>query len=264
MAHRWACLSCILGMQTRGIVPVQNALNKTIIDILAAADAAGFPVYIMIGDEPTDSDGDPLQIAPGTWLYTNKPTAETNIYKLDPSDLSPLIALKDTFVMEIARISRVPLSAFQVTGNIAAEGTMKQQESGLIAKAKDRQITFGNAWEDVMAMARRLHNTFGNGSLDEEVIISTVWADPETRNDKEHLETLTLMQGLGVPEEKLWELMDKFSAKDIADMKLLRAEALAQTSNIGGELLRAFEGGGFGGGGIQGGLDEQETANQGA
>ena len=110
-----------------------------------------------------------------------------------------------------------------------------------------------------MRLALRLHNTFGDGGLNEDATISTQWDDPQTRNDKEFLETLKMKRDLGVPAETLWQEMG-YDADQVAQMLAQRGEEMAQTSNIGGELLRSFESGGFGGGGqmTQPGQDEEE------
>jgi hypothetical protein len=227
--------------ELKNVIPLQNALNKTIIDLLATADTAGFPLFVMIGDDPSG-----LETAPGSWIYSSHPASgedSVSVTKIPAEDLTPLIAWKDSVVTEIARVSRTPLSYFQTSGQRAAEGTLKQEEAGLVARALDRQVTFGNAWEDMLSLARRLANTFGEGGLDEEQQISTEWKDPQTRNEKEHLETLALKRNLSVPAERLWAEMG-YNADDIAEMRAQRGEAMQQTANIGGELLRAFEGGG--------------------
>jgi hypothetical protein len=226
--------------EIKNVIPLQNALNKSIIDLLAAADTTGFRMYWALGDDPSG-----LDIAPGSWIWSARPPGGEGAAQFGyfpGEDLSPLIALKDAFVAEIARVSRTPLSYFQVTGQVAAEGTQKQQESGLVSKVKDRQVAFGNAWEDALAMARKLHNTFGPGGLDEEQVIGTLWADPETRNEREHLEGLKLKAELGVPAEQLWQEMG-YDEEQIAEMRAMRGEEVASTANLGGELLRAFEGG---------------------
>ena len=240
--------------ELKNIIPLQNALNKAIIDLMATADSTGFPLLYMLGDDPSE-----LKVAPGSWIYSLRPpTGEGSVAvgKIPSEDLTSLIAFKDAIVAEIARVSRTPLSYFQVTGQIAAEGTQKQQESGLVAKAKDRMIGFGNSWEDAFYMARRLHNTFGAGGMDEEQAISIEWDDPETRNDKEYREALQIEAALGVPEEMIWRKLG-YDADEIAEMQAMKAETLAAESNIGGALLRNFESGGFAGGG----LNANNTAN---
>jgi len=231
--------------ELKDVIPLQNALNKTLIDLLAIADLQGFPVPYMIGDDPTG-----LTLAPGSWVFSKHPPTGPDsvaIGQLEPADLKSVIELKDSFVTEIARISRTPLSYFQTSGNRPAEGTLKQEEVGLVARAKKRQVEFGNSWEDSMRLGIRLYNTFGEGGLDEDATISTQWDDPQTRNEKEHLESLLMKAKLDVPVETLWSELG-YNADEIAEMKAQRGEEMQEQSNIGGELLRAFEGGGFGGG----------------
>lgn len=231
--------------ELKNVIPPQNALNKSVIDLLAIADLQGFPVPYMIGDDPTG-----LSLAPGSWVFSKHPaTGEESVAigQLEAADLPGVIQYKDTMVTEIARISRTPLSYFQTSGQRPAEGTLKQEEVGLVARAENRQVGFGNAWEDCMRLGIRLYNAFGEGGLDEDATISTQWDDPQTRNEKEHLETLIMKGKLNVPAETLWQEMG-YDADQIAEMKAQRGEEMEEQSNIGGELLRAFEGGGFGGG----------------
>ncbi len=168
------------------VIPVQNGLNKTFIDLLSAADTTGFRNFWMTGDDPSD-----IKTAPGSWFYSTRP--EAKIGALDPADISGLIALKDSVAADIAKMTRTPLSFFQLTGQVAAQGTLKEQRAGLIAKARDRQAVFGNAWEDVLVLARRLHNAYGTGRLDESQPVDTVWQDDEKPEPRELAEVVELL-----------------------------------------------------------------------
>ncbi len=235
--------------ELQDVVPMQNALNKAIIDLVAAGDTTAFRIYWMLGDDPSA-----LDVQPGSWIYSTKPPGGEDgvaIGCIDGEDLRPLINFKDQFAMEIARISRTPISYFQISGHRPAEGTLKQEESGLVAKAKNRQVSFGNSWENVFSMARRLWNTFGDtetaqlgtqiiGELDESVKLETIWQDAESRNEKVLLETLKLKAELGIPSATLWAEMG-YSPEQIAKMLAERGAELQSTANVGGELLRAFE-----------------------
>jgi len=190
--------------ELRNVVPLQNALNKSIIDLLAAADTTAFRIYWMIGDDPSS-----LELSAGTWVYTKRPPGGDNgaaVGFFPGEDLDPMIRLVDSFELRIAKVTRTPISYFQISRQRAAEGTLKQEEAGLVAKAKDRHVSFGNAWEDAIQVARRIWNTFGEGpELDEEQTVETLWADAETRNEKEHLEALAVKrEKLGVPQEQIW------------------------------------------------------------
>ncbi len=224
--------------ELKDIVPLQNALNKTIIDLLAAADTTAFRVYWMVGDDPSD-----VAVAPGSWVYTRRPPGGENgasIGYFPGEDLSNLISLKDSFAIEIARVSRTPVSYFQVSGQRPAEGTLKQEESGLVGKAVGRQVTFGNSWENALRLARRVYNTFSAGPvLDPTVPVSGIWRDPQTRNEQALYDSLKIKAELGVPREQLWVEMG-YNSDDILRMK----EMLDAEANIGERVLAKFERGG--------------------
>jgi hypothetical protein len=208
------------------VIPLQNALNKTVIDLLGSADTAGFPVYTGTGDKFAN-----MKVSPGRMIYSEKP--EARIGKLDASDLSKMIAVKDSFSMDIARVSRTPISYFQTTAQLPAEGSEQQREVGLIAKGEKCATDFGNAWEDLMTIARRLHNAFGTGGkLDTTQRIEAQWKPVQKRNELELLQMLTLKKQLGVTDEIIWGEMG-YDAEQIAKMqrtKLKNARVFASAT----------------------------------
>ena len=159
------------------LIPLQNALNKAVIDELASADVEGFGLITKSGG------GDPsgMTVAPRSVAWDPNPEATWG--SIAPSELSGLRSLVKEYIMRVAQISRTPLSYFQVTGQVASNESQKANDTGLVSKAEDRSVDIGNSWEDCMMIARRLHNTFGPGELDEEVKVSTIWASFE-RIDK--------------------------------------------------------------------------------
>ena len=199
--------------ELRDVVPLQNALNKAIIDLVAAADTTAFRIYWMLGDDPSD-----LEVTPGSWIFSSKPPSGDDgvaVGFFPGEDLSRLIEFKDAFVTEIARISRTPGHHFQIGGNRPAEGTLKQEEAGLVAKAGKAMKSFGNSWEDVIVMARKLWATFGGEpvlNLDEPVNVQ--WASAEVRTDPTVDEKLKA----GVPREIIWREMG-YSPDEIEEMK---------------------------------------------
>ena len=86
---------------------------------------------------------------------------------------------------------------------------LRSAESGLVAKAQDRQVYFGNAWEDVMRMSLKLAKL--NGALPalpadadlSDLVIKTQWKDPLSRNEKEEAETAVIHRELGVSKATL-------------------------------------------------------------
>lgn len=199
------------------VIPIQNALNKSMIDLIGAADTSGFPMYVGTGADWSDT-----RVGPGRVTYSTDPAAKFG--KLDSSDLKPMIEVKDTFAIEIARVTRTPISYFQAGGQMPAEGTLQQQEVGLVAKGEKCNVDYGNAWEDMMKIARRLNNVFGGSAkMDEKQRIEAQWKPMQTRNELEHIQTLTLKKQLlgSGGDEIIWGEMG-YDADQIA--KLMRAK----------------------------------------
>lgn len=182
------------------VVQLQDALNKTLIDLLAVSDTNAFPMLVALGfDLPAEFKVEPgavIQIPSGA-------DARADFKAIDGANVGNLLALLQHLVMEIARVSSTPLSRFQISGQVAAEGTLKQQDAGLIAKVEHKQVTFGNAWEDAMRMTLRLQNSFGALKVDETTPLSTLWSPAAPRSEMEHLQMLLLKAQLGVPVEML-------------------------------------------------------------
>lgn len=224
-------------------IPVQDLVNKTALDILAAADAAGFRIIITDfiptddGKPPANDKSNYLKLSPGCYLVKAE-GGEVDV--LEAAKIEDMLTGLDSWIVKLAQVTDTPTSRFQLSRQIAAEGTLKQQEAPLLAKVQTRQTTFGNCWEDAFYIARNEAREFGNVGELGEGLISTEWAPAATRDEKEYREGLKLESELGVPNEKLWAKMG-YDAAEIAEMKAMRAEELQQTSNVGGELLRAFE-----------------------
>lgn len=198
--------------EAKDALPVQDAINKTLIDLIATADLTAFRIFVAFGWHPTtdgkplSSDGDNrLNIAPGNVIGSPKSPQDASLDTIEPAELTSLIDLMDKLLLWLAMITDTPISRFTTTRQVAAEDTLKQQETTLLAKIKKRHLLFGNAWEDCMYMARRLANFFGTEDLAEEVILSALWETPETRDEGEFLEGLALKrERLGVPLKQVW------------------------------------------------------------
>lgn len=200
-------------------IPMQDAINKSLIDVLATSDMSAFSVFVALGFVPTTDGGaakedgsNLLSVKPGGWVGTSKSKNDADVKKLDGQDPTPMInALKDLIVMT-AQVTDTPVSRFVSSGQVAGSETLKEQEQPLKKKAADRRILFGNAWEDVMGMARKLSNENARTGFNETVIFSTLWAHSES------LDELKQKQEMGVPDEMIWAEMG-YSPAQIKNMK---------------------------------------------
>jgi len=208
-------------------LPVQDAINKTFLDLMAAADMTGWQMYYNTGKQPAGGwkvyPGAMLSIAP----HSDAQAATVGV--LPAGDLSQLISLWHSLIAVLSGITGTPQSRFSPAAIQPSEGTQQQEEGALIAKVKDRQKTWGNAWEDVMRMAYKVAAAFGSETLPslDGLTISTAWADAIPRNENNHLASLALKaEKLLVPLEKLWSEAG-YSAAEIRKWKADRNRAQA-------------------------------------
>ena len=228
-------------------IPIQDAINKTLLDVLGAGDSTAFRIFTAFGFIPTtdgkapEADGSNwMRIEPAAIIGTSaKGPQEASFDAIDGADLGPLLEALQQLLLYSAIVTRTPVTRFQVTGQVAAEGTLKQQNESLISKIKLRQTLFGNAWEDTLAIARRIQNAFGTeAALNEEEPFSAQWAEAETRNDLQVAQELQIKHdSLGVPLHQIWSEFG-YSEADIERMLKYREEELTMQQRVA--LARAI------------------------
>lgn len=182
-------------------IPLQDAINKTLIDILGTADLAGFPMFKTFGWFPT-TDGKPLaadlsnqlKVEPMAFLGSQKPPSEASLEVIGAQSVEPLINTMIELILLAAQITNTPTSRFVVTKQVASADTLKEQERGLVKKAANRRVIFGDAWEDCIRMARRLANVFGGELMDEGVIFQTKWSRSESEEALENADHIQDME----------------------------------------------------------------------
>lgn len=218
--------------------PGQDATNKLFIDVLAEADAA-FHSYFLTGAHAT-TDGKPeladgsnrITIAPMTVLSTTNPDATWTL--IEGGDPTKLMQTLKEVILVVAQITGTPVSYFTITKQIAGADTLKGQDKPLSKKVEKRKDIFGQSWEDVLTMARRVANTFGAAGLDETESFYTIWKQVFD------LETIKMMREvLGLPKETLWRLYGLSeeqiqAAKETEEYKSIQfnQDMLALTSGV--------------------------------
>lgn len=206
-------------------IPMQKAINKGLIDLIAAADTTAFQMLITYGWIPT-SDGAPLTasasnlatLGPGRILGTTRAKTEAGTDVIEGADVGPLIELVQSYIGWLAVITSTPQSRLMFTRQIAAEGTLKEQNEGLFAKVRKRQRLFDASWRDTFDMARRLANVYGAAGLDEAVALVVQWEPVQSRDTIDERKEWEVKAGLGIPLEQIWMEMG-YSPEEIKKMK---------------------------------------------
>ena len=232
------------GAEADNFIGMQNALNKSWLDLIAAADSAGFPLLVaeyQAGAMPTstsDSDltgSDEISIAPGRIFEIEA----ANVRRIEAANLAPMLDVIWALTAAIAGVSRTPQYYLRPVGggDVPSGESLKQLESGLVARAVKRQRVWGQAWEDVLHMTLRIAETFGPGlGVDPSASISVEWADANTRNELLQAQEAQLHKALGVPDEQVWKVLG-YSPEEIAEFKAsMSADKAAQVASIAAAL----------------------------
>lgn len=189
-----------------GVMPMQDVLNKLFVDLLVASEYASFRQRWATGLEiPTDPETgrpiEPFKASVERVWSTAVPDAKFGDF--EQTDLSGVISSIETTIQHIASKTRTPPHyLLGQSGAFPSGESLKSTETGLVAKARRRMRDFGEAWEEVERLAFRAAGNRTKGSF---TAAETVWRDPESRTEAEHVDALTKLTSIGVPEEQLWE-----------------------------------------------------------
>lgn len=206
--------------ELQNVLPLQNALNKAVTDQLVAQEFVAFPQRWATGLE-VDVDpttGKPIPpFTPGVERIWAVASETAKFGEFAQARLTEFIATQDALRAEIARVSGTPLHYLLLqSGDFPSGEAMRTAEARFLAKVRDRQVAFGNTWEDVLSFALRVAGSAADATL------STLWRDPTPRNEKEQAEVATLKAGLGVSNTQLLRELG-YSDPQIKQMQQERA-----------------------------------------
>ncbi len=225
--------------ELKDVVPVQDALNKSVLDMMVAMEFAAFRQRWASGIEMQYEDDGETPKTPfvaGLERLWITESGEAKFGSFDASDLEQFLKVKDSFRSDFASVSGTPIHYFMQSGaNFPQSGeSIRRAETRFVHKVKDRQESFGNVWEDIMSFALMIE-----GGQKKDIQIFTEWEDAGRLTAKEELENLILKQSIGVPEEQLLteaeygkaEIDDWMKAKE--EKKAKDREDLAKSFNRG-------------------------------
>jgi len=193
-------------------IPVQRAINKTVLDLIAAGDMTAFQIYAVFGFIPT-TDGQPLRtdgsnraiIAPGQFIGTTRPHSEADLKAIGGASLTSIIESIESQLSWLAIVTSTPKSRFTFSRQVASEGTQQEQNEGLFAKCRKRQAMHDRAWIKAFNAGRRIANTFGGEVLPDDVVFVPHWEELQARDtETQYREWEVKANTLKIPLEYLW------------------------------------------------------------
>ena len=178
------------------LIPLVDALNKSLADMMVTSEFVGRPrrwaTGIELAEEPVldaaghptfDSDGNPITrevnpIPEGNRAMISE-AADAKFGQLAAADLAGYEASVRVILGQIMAVSTLPAHYVGVfTDNPASADALRAAEASLTARAEARQATFGRGWEQV----GRLMVAVRNGVDPATVRVNVEWSDAATRS----------------------------------------------------------------------------------
>lgn len=208
------------------VIPQQDAVNKLVADMVVASEFAAFRQRWATGIEiPIDPvTGKPMhdKFLGAVNRMWSVPDESASFGEFEASDLGNYVKAIEMLVQHIAAQTRTPPHyLLGQSGAFPSGESLKSTETGLVAKVRRKQLTFGEAWEEIIRLGFRVKGDEAKASaIDAEVI----WRDPESRTTGEQTDAAVKELALGVPKEMIWARRLGMSPQEIQRAKAMAAE----------------------------------------
>lgn len=218
------------------VIPIQDALNKANMDLIVTMEFSAYRQRWATGIEvEVDDSGRPKTVPfeAGIDRFITGSSADVRFGEFAATDLNQFLAVSNAYREELARVSGTPLHYFHLSKSDYPSGeAMKSAEARFSKKIRDRQVSFGNVWEDVVGFALRIEGE----ELPAGVRLNSLWEGAAPRSEKEIAETLQMKRVLGVSKRQLFkelgydeELIEQMLAEGAA-LTEERDEAIVPTA----------------------------------
>jgi hypothetical protein len=186
------------------VVPIQDAINKLVADMIVAAEYAAFPQRWATGIEiPRDEHDKPIeQFRAGVDRFWGTEALEAKFGQFPSASLEPYVKGIEMLTQQAASITRTPPHyLLGLTGQFPSGESLAATEAGLVAKVESQQRHFGEAWEEVMGLAFRVV-----GRTVDTDAAEVRWAPAERRAPAQYADALGKQRTmLGIPQLTTWE-----------------------------------------------------------
>ena len=225
--------------ELQSVIPLQDALNKTVMDLLVAMEFVALPQRYVTGlevetDDLTGKLKVPFRVGVDRVWQVASP--DVRFGEFAGADLTHFIAVAQSLREEVARVTGTPLHYFSMMKDPPSGVALRALESRFIKRARDRQASYGDVWEDVMAFALTILGRPG-------ARLKSEWGPVELQDEKAHAETLLLKQQVGVSRRQL--LREAGYTDAVIDQ--MDEERSEEGQSTGAALLKSFSAGEVGG-----------------
>ena len=202
------------------VIPLQNAINKILTDMMVVGDYGSFPQRYII----SNADVGKLKNAPNEiWAIPSGDGVGqgTSVGQFQPADLKNYLQSMNQLAGDISRITRTPKHYFFSEGGDPSGEALIAMEAPLNRKVADRIERFEPVWKEAMAYA--LHLSGHEVNVED---ITVEWDNVETIQPRTTAEIRTFSVNAGIPlitilRDEGWS--DEKMAQMLTDKKLWSA-----------------------------------------
>jgi hypothetical protein len=188
------------------IIPIQDAINKLVLDMIIASEYASFPqrwatgIQVPIDEETGQPVADQKFLAAVSRLWTSE-DPETKFGQFNAADLGNYVKAIEMLIQHVAALTRTPPHyLLGQAGSFPSGDSLAATETGLVAKCKRKMTNFSPAWEEAIRLGFK-----AKGDKRASMACETVWADPEQRIRAARIDGAVKMTTIGVPQPAIWE-----------------------------------------------------------
>lgn len=216
------------------LLPLLDAINKIASDMMVAAEFTAMPRRWVTGLSPLpekkNDQGNPTgeidteafdPLAGRLWLAEG---TETRFGEFGGSDLGSFTNALDKLVLTLASLASLPIHMVGITtANPASADALRASEASLAVKARKRQQSFSDAYEEAIRLAVAIRDGWFDPRLDR---LQTVWKDAETRTLAQQADAALKLVSSGlVPIEQALEDLG-YTPTQIERMREMRTREL--------------------------------------
>lgn len=200
------------------VIPMQDALNKTITDLLVAMEFGAFPQKVVMGlddlppEETPEGQASRKKLAAfelGIDRIMRITGASAKVAEFQAVALAQFISTAEFFDKTVSRISRVPIHYLTMAGEFQSGQSKRMSEAPFVAKIVDRQRAFGDVYGQAVQYGLRLQ-----GKVDSEWI-TPIWQSAAPLSREDELDIAMRKQALGVPLEFVLQGISDYDESDV-------------------------------------------------
>jgi hypothetical protein len=217
--------------QLRDVIPLQDALNKAIADMLVAMEFNSYPQRFATGISPPEKDPEtgkyivPWKQGPGEIWFSTEEGAKFGNF--EAGQLDQFIHVAEAFDVDIARVSHIPIFWLLQSGTPPSGESNKTASAPFTSLLEDRQRSFGaNHGETMGLMFRLLTNSA------DPLLIEPDWESAEPRSQREMIEMGEIAARAGLPLHIVGQIMGLDPEQQAELAAQAEAEAASQEAAL--------------------------------